>query len=85
MISECMNPACRRELHYLRDGRVVRIVQRAEAQVRVEHFWLCGDCHQVYDFMFSRDGDVSMAPKRKTVAAPKPSFVLTLVPQSRVA
>jgi hypothetical protein len=28
MISACFNPACRRELMYLRDGRVVRIIRQ---------------------------------------------------------
>ena len=30
------------------------------AQVQVEHFWLCGECHLDYDFLFAKDGRVSL-------------------------
>jgi hypothetical protein len=46
MISECFNPSCHRALKYLRDGRVVRIIRDEPGDIRVEHFWLCGSCHQ---------------------------------------
>ena len=45
MISQCANPACRRELRYLRDGKVYRFVLSTKAgSKRTEHFWLCGEC-----------------------------------------
>jgi hypothetical protein len=54
MISECFNPSCRRELTYLRDGRVVRIIRDdPSGRLRVEHFWLCGSCNLQYDFCFT--------------------------------
>ena len=62
MISQCMNPDCRKELHYLRNGRVIRTTHRHGAQVQVEHFWLCGECHVDYDFLFANDGRVSLTP-----------------------
>ena len=44
MITQCMNPECRKELHYLRNGRVIRTTSRIGSTVQVEHFWLCGEC-----------------------------------------
>lgn len=62
MISQCMNPSCHCELHYLRSGRVVRITH-GTAPVQVEHFWLCGECNRNYDFRFSPDGAVTLKQK----------------------
>ena len=79
MISQCMNPECRKELHYLRNGRVIRTTRRIEAQIQVEHFWLCGECHLDYDFIFANDGRVSLTHRHKFVASAKPEFDLLLV------
>ncbi len=57
MLDCCFNPACKRELLYLRDGRVVRLVKAQREKATVEHFWLCGECYQLYDFQFSSRGD----------------------------
>jgi hypothetical protein len=72
MISQCLNPACRRELHYLRHGKVVRIVHRVEEQISVEHFWLCGGCYLIYDFKISPDGTVSLCRRAEPVM-PEPT------------
>lgn len=79
MISQCMNPDCRKDLHYLRDGRVVRVVQRVEKRVRLEHFWLCGECHLDLDFCFSGEGRVSLTKRRGSPSESEPPLVLTLV------
>jgi hypothetical protein len=64
MISECFNPSCRRELTYLRDGRVVRMIREDPAGGhRVEHFWLCGRCHLELDFCFAGDKVLSLKPQ----------------------
>ncbi len=34
MISQCMNPACGKELHYLRNGRVIRTTHRHGGQIQ---------------------------------------------------
>lgn len=60
MISECLNPICRKELLYLRDGRVVRVVRNSTDEVEVEHFWLCGSCYASNDFHFGADGSVTV-------------------------
>jgi hypothetical protein len=68
MISECFNPSCRRELTYLRDGRVVRIVRDDPTGAhRVEHFWLCGSCHLQYDFCFTDDKLLSIGPQMRGI------------------
>ncbi len=79
MISQCMNPECRKELHYLRNGRVIRTTRRKEEQVEVEHFWLCGECHAAYDFLFTKDGRVSLARRQNFVDVGKPALDLLLV------
>ena len=63
MINHCFNPACNRALHYLRDGRVVRLIRGKDERAAVEHYWLCGTCYQVYDFVFPPDGTVSLGAK----------------------
>ena len=79
MISQCMNPECHKELHYLRDGRVIRTMRRDAGHVRVEHFWLCGDCHMDYDFLFAKDGRVSLIRRPGFVETVKPVLDLMLV------
>jgi hypothetical protein len=79
MITQCMNPECRKELHYLRSGRVVRTTHRIGAQVLVEHFWLCGECHMDYDFLYTKDGRVSLTPRPKYVASERVDHGLLLV------
>src|SRR5260370_8242179 len=45
MVSQCANPKCRRELHYLRDGKIYQFVLPANTDSkRLEHFCLCGEC-----------------------------------------
>jgi hypothetical protein len=60
MIDRCFNSACKKRLRYLRDGRVVRVLRSRNGQLRVEHFWLCGPCYTVYDFVFSQEGTPSL-------------------------
>jgi hypothetical protein len=44
MVSQCANPDCRRELHYLRDGKLYQFVLSPKTGgKRLEHFWLCGE------------------------------------------
>src|SRR5260370_12688415 len=45
MVSQCANPNCRRELCYLRDGKIYRFVLSAKTgSKRLEHFCLCRAC-----------------------------------------
>jgi hypothetical protein len=60
MIDRCFNPACGKELRYLRDGRVVRVIQREGDKTLVKHYWLCGACYEQYDFEFPTGGEVTL-------------------------
>ena len=60
MITECFNPACRRQLEYLRTGQVVRVVRQNGMKVEIEHFWLCGECCQSHDLRFLANGSVAL-------------------------
>jgi hypothetical protein len=60
MVNVCYNSECKKELRYLRDGRVVRIVHGEGDGARLEHFWLCGPCSLIYEFVFDGDGLVSL-------------------------
>jgi hypothetical protein len=45
MVSQCANPDCSRELHYLRDGKIYQFVLSPKTgSRRLEHFWLYGEC-----------------------------------------
>lgn len=65
MLSECVNPACRRELHYLRDGRVIRMGEGRDRS-HVEHFWLCGACCTKFNFKFLPDGDFTLVERNNS-------------------
>jgi len=58
MINKCFNPDCEKQLRYLRDGRVVRVIRRETDKTIVQHYWLCGDCYDAYDFAFPPSGEV---------------------------
>jgi hypothetical protein len=58
VIDRCFNPACKRKLDYLRDGRVVRVSRKKDEDISVEHYWLCGPCYETHDFEFPADGSV---------------------------
>lgn len=60
MIDRCFNPACGRELRYLQDGRVVRVIRGKADHASVEHYWLCGACYRTHDFEFPPDGSVAL-------------------------
>jgi hypothetical protein len=60
MIDRCFNPDCSRKLHYLRDGRIVRVIRGKGDSVSLEHYWLCGLCYMTHDFLFPEDGSVTL-------------------------
>jgi hypothetical protein len=65
VITTCSNPDCHRELHYLRGGRVVRVIRQAGGAPEIEHFWLCEKCCGSYAFSFLPDGHVLCRSKRQ--------------------
>jgi hypothetical protein len=86
MIDRCFNPACRRKLQYLRDGRVVRILREKNDNISVEHYWLCGACYHSHDFEFPSDGSVRLkARSGPEVAETEVYFGDVLLPERRSA
>ena len=79
----CFNPACNRELRYLRDGRVVRVLRGNNEQPSMEHYWLCGACYQIYDFLFPPDGTVIPGSKAHGDHADEFHFRDVLLPERR--
>jgi hypothetical protein len=69
MLTECFNPSCRKELDYLRNGRVIRTIHNSNATLSVEHYWLCGTCYRWFDFEFKADGTVMLSPRTRAVAS----------------
>ena len=83
MIDRCFNPVCRRTLQYLRDGRVVRVIRGKDADVSVEHYWLCGACYEDHNFVFSPDGAVSLELRSHEEHADEFTFRDVVLPERR--
>jgi len=83
LISHCFNSACNRELRYLRDGRVVRVIRGKDEQASMEHFWLCRPCYELYDFVFPSDGTVALGNKGCGEHADEFHFRDVLLPERR--
>jgi hypothetical protein len=79
----CFNPACNRELRYFRDGREVRVLRGNNEQPSMEHYWLCGACYQIYDFLFPPDGTVIPGSKAHGDHADEFHFRDVLLPKRR--
>jgi hypothetical protein len=69
MLTECFNPACRKKLDYLRNGRVIRTIRSSSATMSVEHYWLCGICYRWFDFEFKAEGTVILSPRTRGVTS----------------
>jgi hypothetical protein len=69
MLTECFNPACRKKLDYLRNGRVIRTVRTSTSTLSLEHYWLCGSCYCNFDFEFKPDGTVTISPRTRVAAS----------------
>jgi hypothetical protein len=79
----CLNPACSRELRYLRDGRVVRVIRGKDEEASMEHYWLCGACYRIYDFVFPPDGTVTLGNRSHAEHADEFHFRDVRLPERR--
>jgi len=75
MIDRCFNPYCNRQLHYLRDGRVIRLIRHERGHPIIEHYWLCGACYNTYDFHFSNNDTIGLGPRFKEYIHLEPSLI----------
>lgn len=76
MLNNCVNPLCRKPLHYLRDGRVYLFPVAAAAAGKdaagashLEHYWLCGDCAQSMT-LIQDSQQLRVVPRRPILAGP---------------
>jgi hypothetical protein len=63
MIGHCFNPACHRELHYLRQGSVYHWEYRVNHQPHSEFFWLCPSCSSRFKMTLDSHGSPMLAAK----------------------
>ncbi len=72
MVSQCANLDCRRELHYLRDGKIYQFVlSRKTDSKRLEHFWLCGECSKSMILICVGQSEVKIVGKDGTPIHPE--------------
>lgn len=66
MVNNCANPACKKPLHYLREGKVFLFSQKETTKngekipQRLEHFWLCGECAKLWTLVMGNDKSVEV-------------------------
>jgi hypothetical protein len=66
MVSQCANPDCRRELRYLRDGKIYAFaVSTGNGSESLEHFWLCGECSKSMRLTWLSPSEVKTARRRE--------------------
>jgi hypothetical protein len=74
MLSQCTNPGCGKPLTHLHNGRVIRTVQYKNNVTKIQHFWLCGECCLICDFIVSAGGIVSCVQREVTLAMSKEHY-----------
>ena len=78
MVSKCANPRCSREFKYMHEGKVFqlglyraalttdlyedRFAPELEPHPRVELFWLCDDCSQMFTLVVHGGNMVTLEP-----------------------
>jgi len=60
MIGNCFNPACQKELRYLRHGAVYQWEKGTGPEFDSEFFWLCLRCSSTFDLGADREGKPSL-------------------------
>lgn len=66
MVNNCANPACKKPLHYLREGKVFLFSQKEitnngeKIPQRLEHFWLCGECAKFWTLVLGNNKSVEV-------------------------
>ena len=62
MIGNCFNPACKKELRYLRQGAVYQWETGIGREFHSEFFWLCPNCSSTFEVASDREGAPLLAP-----------------------
>ena len=78
MLSKCANPACLARFHYLHEGRIFKVELSVVVSDndktrtrRIEHFWLCERCVQIFTVVVE-NGVVSTRPLHLELAEGAP-------------
>jgi hypothetical protein len=66
MIGNCFDPACKKELRYLRQGAVYQWETGIGPEFRSEFFWLCPNCSSTFEVGSNREGVPLLAPWGQT-------------------
>jgi hypothetical protein len=84
MLSQCANPQCSRPFLRLRQGKLFlmetdgltqsgklrsQASSRMQLQQRVERYWLCDQCAEVWTLMHDRTQGIVLMPLRRTAAS----------------
>ena len=62
MIGHCFNPACNKELRYLRQGSVYQLETGVGRMFHSEFFWLCPNCCSRFEVSSDGNGLPLLAP-----------------------
>src|SRR5260370_42563392 len=66
MVSQCAKPDCRRELRYLRDGKIyIFAMSTGNGSKSLEHFSLCGECSKKMTLTCLSPSEVRIARRRE--------------------
>ena len=69
MVSQCANPDCRRELRYLRDGKIYAFaMSTGNGSKSLEHFWLCGECSKSMTLTCLKQSEVKTVRRRQVTS-----------------
>jgi hypothetical protein len=69
MVSQCANPDCRRELRYLRDGKIYAFATSSgNGSKSLEHFWLCGECSKSMTLTCLKQSEVKTVRRRQVTS-----------------
>jgi hypothetical protein len=78
MLIKCCNPECQAPIDY-RQGRLMRFTGTPSSgndpknRHRIQHYWLCGKCAELYVFDFESGTGVKLKPREQESSVENPS------------
>jgi hypothetical protein len=83
MFAKCCNPECEKPFDH-REGRLVRFSKAPSTgrpvgnQPRIEHYWLCGDCADVFVFEYDSEMNVAIKPRKSEAVESRHSYSIAI-------
>lgn len=89
MLSQCANPQCSRPFLRLRQGKLFQVETEGRTQSgklrsqtssrihlhqRVERYWLCDQCAEVWTLVHDRNQGIAVVPLRRSAASTGPGM-----------